>query len=120
MALSTPKQLDLDLFPFISRLEPADVSQHTGQTIYKEFPMLRDIATVMEHPEFYRFYQTYLNPSDERKRQQTLVLLRVYDWISQHLPERYNAYHKLFVLYSLLNHPKYSRVLYEKMVLRLE
>lgn len=85
--------------------EQPKFAQKKGIYVYQNFPVLRDVATVMEHPEFYSFYQKYL--SKPEKRTQILSLLKVYRWISLYLPERYNAYHKLFVLYTLLYHPKY-------------
>lgn len=87
-------------------------TEKKGISVYKSTPILRDIATVMEHPEFYSFYEKYLSKPDNQY--QILTVLKVYYWISKYLPEQYNAYHKLFILYTLLHHPDYSRLIFNK------
>lgn len=82
---------------------------HKGRELYNNFPWLRDIATFMEHPESFHFYKTYLcNPNRFKKM---IVYLRIYELISKHFGEHLNGYHKIFILYRLVNHSVYGPLL---------
>ena len=90
-------------------------AEKKGIQLYKEDNILRDIATFMEHPESYSFYKKYLI-SPEYTRY-ILSLLKVYEIISGILKKydiEFNAYHKIFVLYILIHHPTYSRIIFKK------
>lgn len=113
----TTDEVDLDRLHHLNQLKESLLNQPNfaekkGISVYQTVPVLRDVATVMEYPEFYSFFEKYL--SKPEKRAQILSLLKVYYWISQYLPEDYNAYHKLFIIYTLLNHPDYSRLIFKR------
>jgi hypothetical protein len=86
-----------------------------GRRIYNKCPELRDLSTVMEHPEFYKFYLKYMN--DPTRLKHMLVLMKMYTLIGRFLKEQdpteesHNAYHKLVFLQKILAHPIYSRIL---------
>jgi hypothetical protein len=82
-------------------------AQKKGQKLYQKndkYNIFRDVATLMEHPEFYSFYKKYL--IDPKKCEKIMFVLDIYDTISQyiskHCPDKYNAYHKIFLLYIIL------------------
>jgi len=80
--------------------EQHQMAEKQGRSIYQNISVLRDVATVMEHPEFHSFYHNYLKQYESFRR--ITFLLKLYETITRHLPEQYNGYHKLFVLYRLL------------------
>lgn len=86
-------------------------SEKNGIRLYQKNQLLRDIATFMEHPESYSFYKKYINKNNICA---ILSLLKMYDKISEILKNNFNAYHKIFLLYILLNHPIYSRIIFKK------
>jgi hypothetical protein len=86
-----------------------------GRRIYNKCSELRDLSTVMEHPEFYKFYLKYM--TNPMRLKHMLVLMKMYTLIGKFFKERdpseesYNAYHKLVFLQKILMHPVYSRIL---------
>lgn len=112
------EDLDLDTLSHLNTLKKELLdrqplfAEKSGMKVYQNIPVLRDVATVMEYPEFYSFYEKYL--SNPEKNEQILFVLKIYYWISRFFPEKYNAYHKLFVLYALLHNPEYSQLIFEK------
>jgi len=86
-------------------------AEKKGKHLYKENDLIRDIATFMEHPESFTFYKKYMNAKNFNY---VISLLKVYDMISKMLEKssyEFNAYHKIFILYALLNNPNYSRII---------
>ena len=117
-----PKSLELTNFerekdPVITKRKLSH-AENQGRKVSKQFPELRDLAVVMEHPEFHSFYTKYM--SDSTSLKQMLVLMKMYDTISKFMKnkdpneEHHNAYHKLVFLHKLLMHPVYSRILFKK------
>ena len=86
-----------------------------GREIYSKDTELRDVSTLMEHPEFARLYYIYMKNFEKFKR--FMILLKLYDMISRKLyacdPEEkcHNSYHKLFILYNLMHNRAYARAL---------
>lgn len=97
-----------------------DNTENFGRCLYNKYQQLRDLSTVMEHPEFFNFYLKYLRKPDEFKRM--LVLMKLYHMISKYMFEndptedKHNAYHKLVMLYKLINNPIYYRILTKKIL----
>jgi hypothetical protein len=90
-----------------STIEIADPewTELRGQKIYQTQPLYRDIATFMEHPESYQFYQKYL--SNPERMNKMMTCLKLYDNVSNYLDnDNLNAYHKIFVMYNLLKYTK--------------
>lgn len=89
-----------------------------GRHLYQTIPELRDLSTIMEHPEFYKFYYKYMQ--DLNKFKKMIVLMKLYDIISHYLYKKdpyekyHNSYHKLVLVYNLVNSPEYSRILFKK------
>jgi hypothetical protein len=91
-----------------------DSTELAGRQIYNKYSELRDISTVMEHPEFFSFYMKYMrNPKDLKR---ILILMKLYHMISNYMyehdstEEHHNSYHKLVFLYKLISNPVYSRL----------
>jgi len=57
-------------------------AQKKGQKLYQKCNIFRDVATLMEHPEFYSFYKKYL--TDPEKYEKIMFVLDIYDTISQY------------------------------------
>lgn len=94
-------------------------SEKRGIHLYRNNPFLRDIATFMEHPENYAFYKKYMEPE---KISVLLSILKIYQSISSMLEKSafpYNAYHKIFLLYTLLKNPNYSKFITGRNVPRI-
>lgn len=89
-----------------------------GRHLYQTIPELRDLSTIMEHPEFYKFYYKYMQ--DLNKFKKMIVLMKLYDIISHYLYKKdphekyHNSYYKLVLIYNLVNSPEYSRILFKK------
>lgn len=91
-------------------------AQKKGISLYRNDPFMRDIATFMEHPENRVFYEKYMNPEGIST---LLSILKVYSSISKVLEKsnmEFNAYHKIFLLYSFLKNPNYSRFITKKSI----
>ena len=79
-----------------------------GKELSKEYMEFRDVAQVMEHPEFYKFYYKYMR--DFNKFKKIIILMHVYDIISKYFYKKdpcevkHNAYTKLSVLWVILKH----------------
>ncbi len=92
-----------------------DSMQKIGQSFYRNIHELRDVSTVMEHPEFYKFYYKYMR--DLHKFKKMMTLMKLYDIIGRYLyridptESLHNSYHKLFILYNLLKNPEFTRIL---------
>lgn len=67
-----------------------------GQSLYKTNTTMRDIATVMEHPEFNAFFRKYFNDSTDV--QAMLMLMKIYQSIPSNDP-----YEKIAILYQVMN-----------------
>lgn len=98
------------------RMQSISYIEKSGKQIYNNCQELRDISTVMEHPEMYSFYLKYMK--EPKKLHDTLILMRLYEMISKYMykmdPQEqcHNAYHKLTLLYKIKTHPVYSRILF--------
>lgn len=95
-----------------------DSMQKIGQSLYRTIYELRDVSTVMEHPEFYKFYYKYMRDVSKFKRM--IILMKLYDIISHYLYKidpnevHHNSYHKLFILYNLLKNPEFVGLLLKR------
>lgn len=90
------------------------LDEKKGLKLYKTNKILRDIATFMEHPESYSFYKNYME--NKQHLHYILLLLKLYDIISNILVKKnipFNAYHKIFLVYTLLHNPKYSYLIFK-------
>jgi len=121
------KELD-ETFDHLKKIENLDISEPNinfiknmetkGRNLYKTIPELRDISTVMEHPEFYGFYYKYMKDLNKFKRM--IVLMKIYDVISHRLHQKdpaerfHNSYHKLVLLYNIIKSPYYSKIILGK------
>lgn len=72
-----------------------------GQKLYKSNPNYRNIATVMEHPEFRNFYDTYM--SDLFTTKTILMFLKLYEMIEEHSSVELTPYQKITILHEIMN-----------------
>jgi len=70
-----------------------------GQALYKTNATMRDIATIMEHPEFNSFFGKYFNDSTDV--QAMLMLMKIYQSIPSSDP-----YEKIAILYQIMSTSK--------------
>jgi hypothetical protein len=102
-----------------NKLNLSKFSEQIGKQIYNKYSEYRDLATVMEHPEFLTFYYKYMENPYYLK--QILILMKLYNLISKYLYEqdpneqKHNAYHKLAILHQILTHPVYSNIILKKL-----
>lgn len=67
-----------------------------GKTLYKQNKNYRNISTIMEHPEFRNFFNTYFN---NRTDIQTIIMfMNVYKWIEDSSPIDLTPYEKISLL----------------------
>lgn len=104
---------DMQMVPYMNI---SNKLESIGRHIYNNNTELRDIATIMEHPEMYGFYLKYMR--DPKQLKKTLVNMKVYDIINKYMYKidpneiHHNAYHKLAILLKLKTHPVYSKMLF--------
>jgi hypothetical protein len=63
-----------------------DNTEILGRRLYNKYPELRDLSTVMEHPEFFSFYLKYMRDPQEFKRM--MILMKLYHMISKYMYEK--------------------------------
>lgn len=94
------------------------IAEKKGINLYKNNNVLRDLATFMENPESYTFYKKYLENSHYSYHM--MCMIKVYEIITGILNKKthteFNAYHKLFLLYSIINNPKYNYLIFKKLI----
>lgn len=71
------------------------VSEH-GKHIYKTNNTMRDISTVMEHPEFHSFFNKYFKNANDA--QNIILLMKIYESIPKEDP-----YEKIAVLFEAMS-----------------
>ncbi len=80
-----------------------------GQTLYKNNRVLRDIATVMEHPEFKSFFDKYFKSAFDA--QNIILLMKIYNSIPNDDP-----YEKIAILFEAMNESKIRNKLIDNFI----
>jgi hypothetical protein len=80
-----------------------------GKKIYASNRTMRDIATVMEHPEFKEFFDKYFKTADDA--QNILQLMKVYEKINRDDP-----YEKIHILFEAFNNCEIRRLLTDEFI----
>ena len=83
--------------------------QNTGKLIYQNNRSMRDIATIMEHPEFRQFFNKYFG--DPIDIQNTLMLMKLYDNILNKDP-----YEKIAILFEAMSNTKIRREIIDRFI----
>lgn len=81
--------------------EQLSTTEERGRKLYKSNPHYRNIATVMEHPEFRNFYETYMN--DWFVAKTALMFLKVYEAIEDHANAELTPYQKIAIMHEILS-----------------
>jgi hypothetical protein len=81
-----------------------------GKYIYKTNPVFRDVSTVMEHPEFRHFVDTYFN--DSHDTQAVLIFLKTYQMIEKCNPDL-SPYQKLAILSKAMGSEKIRHAIHK-------
>ncbi len=92
--------------------------EHIGRQIYRENPILRDVAVMMEHPEFRSLYTKYFTNFDDMKV--FVALLKTYEMVDANISttsyDYVNGYHKIALMKKLLEEqPEIRRQISESM-----
>jgi hypothetical protein len=74
--------------------------QTTGQSLYRTNPTYKSLGNVMNHPEFYSFFERYLK--DPNKSDEILFLMRLYDAIDKKSKVKLTPYERLSVMDKML------------------
>jgi hypothetical protein len=80
-----------------------------GQSLYKHNKTMQDIANVMEHPEFNKFFNKYFKNPEEAI--DMLLLLKIYNSISREDP-----YEKIAILFESISNTKIRDMLINKFI----
>lgn len=85
-----------------------------GRKLYNSNPIYRDLATVMEHPEFKMFYDKYL--SNRQNFGVIMLFLKLYNDITEEVNDELNGYQKLYMMSELLKNVELRHNLVEEIL----
>lgn len=109
------KKLENIKFPINITDKELKLAEKRGIYIYKNIQMLRDVATFMENPENILFFKKYME--NKKYFDHIFSMLKIYEIITTTLNKKNNiecnAYHKLFLLYILINNPRYNYIIFK-------
>jgi hypothetical protein len=74
--------------------------ENKGKHIYSSNIHYKNLATIMEHPEFKNFYNTYLK--DFENTRTMLMFMKIYDSIGKHFPNL-NPFQKIYILKDIID-----------------
>jgi hypothetical protein len=77
------------------------VVDNIGKKIYTSNKYYRDLATVMEHPEFRSFFDTYMKDMDDAKL--TLMFMNLYETIEKRASVELTPYQKIAFLKQMID-----------------
>lgn len=95
---SVSKQLETTI---VSRSQSTSNLEQLGKQIYRENPIMKDVAMVMEHPEFKEIYTKYF--SDFNSLKTFVALLKTYEIVSSRISsQEVNAYHRIALVKKII------------------
>lgn len=77
-----------------------------GKDVYSTNIHYRNLVTVMEHPEFRNFYDTYLKDFEDAKTM--LMFMKIYENIDTHFP-CLNSFQKISILKDIIDNSETRR-----------
>ena len=92
-----------------SDLQCLDSSENYGKKLYKHNENYKNIANVMEHPEFRKFLKLYFSDPDKIKF--ILLFLNLYEDIERNSPIELNGYQKIAILDKLIKNSDFRQQL---------
>jgi hypothetical protein len=82
-----------------------------GKHIYQTNDHFRRLATVMEHPEFREFYNTYMTDWEDAKTM--IMFMKVYEALEKHAKIQLTPYQKLAVLKDMIDNKDKRKLICE-------
>ena len=76
------------------------ITEKKGRELYQNNINYRNLSTVMEHPEFRNFYNTYLKRWFEAKTM--MMFMKVYEAIETQLDVEPTPYQKIAILHAIM------------------
>lgn len=101
--------ISTDMVPYKERIDyqrPAAIelptaSERGGRELYRRNPTYRNIANLMEHPEFRKMYDTHFGTPDDVKV--IMMFLKVYEAVETQSGGTLTGYQKLSVMDQAIN-----------------
>lgn len=82
-------------------------AEEIGRELYKNNTNYQMIALFMEHPEFRKFYDTYIQ--DPLSLQTMLLFMKVYESVEKTCKPNLTPYEKLAIVHEIFNRPNLRR-----------
>lgn len=79
-------------------------SEEYGRLLYNENENYREIANLMEHPEFKKFYNKHF--TDWHGIKTIMIFLKLYEEIEKRSATQLNGYQKLYILDKIIKDSK--------------
>jgi len=79
-------------------------AEKSGRILYKNNENYQNLALFMEHPEFRKFYDTYVK--DPLSLQTMLMFMKVYDSVEKKLPQDSTPFQKIAIVHEIFSRPK--------------
>jgi hypothetical protein len=76
------------------------MAEEKGRKLYKSNQHYRNVATVMEHPEFRNFYDTYM--TDWCTAKTIVMFMKVYEALEENSSVELTPYQKLSILHEVM------------------
>lgn len=80
-----------------------------GKNLYSNIPIYRDLATLMEHPEFRSIYNKYF--TNWFMLQSVLLYMKIYTYIEKYCKEYLTPYQKIALVRKIIHNPKLRAIL---------
>ena len=77
------------------------VVENIGKKIYKNHKYYRDLATVMEHPEFRNFFDSYMKDVEDAKL--TIMFMKLYEAIEKRSNVELSPYQKIAIMKEMMD-----------------
>jgi len=75
-----------------------------GKELYQTNEHFRNIATVMEHPEFRKFYDMYM--TDAHSIETILLMMKLYEVVEKKIKGPVTPYQKIAIVNRIITDPK--------------
>lgn len=90
-------------------LDSMNSHESNGKYIYKTNEHFRKLATVMEHPEFREFYNSYMSDWEDTKT--IIMFMKLYDAVEKHTKITLTPYQKISIVKEMIDDPEKRRVI---------
>ena len=83
------------------------VVENIGKKIYNTNNYYRDLATVMEHPEFRNFFDSYMKDIEDAKL--TIMFMKLYEAIEKRSNVELTPYQKIAIMKEMMDDREFRR-----------